>query len=326
MMLVTLNATNSSAAIVFSYIAVAMVACYWRRNNMFGDAFIVLPNNNPTSTSSGRRRRSRRRRMMCNDGGTGVMAVIHSSFSSSSALNEHTLNLDEDGMNNGDFKEEEDGPKAQLLNEISTGKSTDTDDDDAAADDENNNKSNPPTFGFTTSNKSQINQLVQDLSGYVLPLDNRRSSSWQLLYSSAPDIFGVGGGPFSQLVSITQNFIPSGINTAKNKNNELNLVLEYQPSKNIVQLFGTLMEDIQKDRLQQTVAFDYTVGTMNTIQCQLRSTTIDGTRLASSSLPALSLPTSLPFGGGSFTIIFNDGDIRIDRTVQGDFIFIYKKI
>jgi len=234
----------------------------------------------------------------------------------STSLAEHTLNDDAitSIKDEEDFMEE-DGPKSQLLNEISI-----------------IGGSGSIRFGFGDSKtiKSKINNIVKDLSGYVLPLDNRKTSQWKLLYTTAPDILGFKGGPLSQLVSIQQNVVPDG--------NTLELELKYKPSTNIVSLIGSFLNDIQDDRLKQTVQFDYTIGSMNTVNLQLRGTRIESSRFSSNGNSnsggddgnnnnnnnnLFSLPTPLPFVG--FTIVFNDGDLRIDRTIQGDFLLIYKK-
>lgn len=186
-----------------------------------------------------------------------------------------------------------DGPKAELLNTIRE----DTD----------------SSFGFGDSQKvSQVSKLADDLSGYVLPLD--KPSDWELIYNTAPDILGLRGGPLSELVSIRQQVVDG-------KTLEINLV--YKPSKNIVQLTSSFLSDIQDDRLTQTVQFEYAVGSMNKVDLKLQSTRINGSRLGGN-LPTLASPNPLPFVG--FSIIFNDGDLRIDRTIQGDFLYIYRRI
>ena len=103
----------------------------------------------------------------------------------------------------------------------------------------------------------------------------------------------------------------------------MEIVLNYQPSANIVALAGSFIDGIENDRLEQSVAFDYEVGSMNKVDVRLKGTRIESSRLGNS-LPSIDSPSPLPFGG--FSIIFNDGDIRIDRSTQGDFLFVYKRI
>ncbi|CAB9503898.1 expressed unknown protein [Seminavis robusta] len=197
---------------------------------------------------------------------------------------------------------EVDGPKAQLLEAI--GYDSRVDDVPRFA-----------TFSLRSgddgsSEKSKISSLAEDLSGYVLPLD--KPSRWTLLYTEAPDLLGFRGGPLSQLISI-QQLVKSST--------QLELVLTYKPSSNIVQLTSSFLSDVQEDRLEQAVTFDYEVGSMNKVDLQLKGTRIEGTRFGG--VPALQSPTGLPLGG--FSIVYNDGDLRIDKTTQGDFLIIYKR-
>jgi hypothetical protein len=190
------------------------------------------------------------------------------------------------------------GPKAQLLDAI--GYTSGSDD-------------SVPRFAFTlgdskdsSSSKTSITSLADDLSGYVLPLD--KPSQWTLLYTQAPDLLGFQGGPLSQLVSIRQDVKSSS---------QLEMVLTYKPSNNIVQW----LSGIQDDRLEQAVMFDYDLGSMNKVGLQWKGTRIESSRIGR--IPAIQLPAGLPFAG--FAIVFNDGDLRIDRTAQGDFLVIYKR-
>ena len=224
-------------------------------------------------------------------------------ITTTTTLREHTLNQD----SYGESYMEEDGPKAQLLQAINYDTSNLYDDD------------TPPRFagsgllgGGDDSSSSNVQKIVDDLSGYVLPL--AKPSKWKLLYTTAPDILGFQGGPLSQLVVIQNNVMEDG------KQMEIDLV--YKPSNTIMQLTSSFLQDIEEDRLTQTIMFDYEVGAMNKVDLQIRGTRIDGTRLGG--LPSLESPTSFPFVG--FTVVFNDGDIRCDRTIQGDFLYIYKRI
>mmetsp|Transcript_18620 Transcript_18620/g.27605 ORF Transcript_18620/g.27605 Transcript_18620/m.27605 type:complete len:243 (-) Transcript_18620:270-998(-) len=210
-----------------------------------------------------------------------------SSSCSKVSLKEHSLN--EDSYDDSP-PEEEDGPKVHLLKAIGGDR-----------------------FGFGDSQKtSSISKLADDLSGYVLPLE--KPSEWELLYNTAPDILGIRGGPLSELISIRQEIVDS---------KELEITLEYKPSQNIVQLTSSFLSGIQDDRLKQTVQFAYEIGSMNKVDLRIQGTRIEGSRFGNN-LPSLASPSPLPFVG--FSIVFNDGDLRIDRTIQGDFLYIYKRI
>eukprot|EP00536_Pseudo-nitzschia_multiseries_P010735 jgi/Psemu1/26807/gm1.26807_g len=219
-------------------------------------------------------------------------------------LSEHTLSEEFFESPGDDGFLDEDGPKAELLREIATGGPGD----------------GSPRFGFGDAepSKTKIAGLVDDLSGYVLPL--ARPSRWKLLYNTAPDVLGFGGGPLSRLVSIRQS-VGGGLDDA----DRLDLELEYRPSDNIVRLAGSFLDNLGEDRLVQTVEFDYKVGAMNKVDLQLKGTSIEASRLSSlAALPPLRSPSPLPFVG--FSVVFNDGDLRVDRTVQGDFLYIYRRI
>jgi hypothetical protein len=215
-----------------------------------------------------------------------------------SLLREHTLN--QDSYDSTDDFVEEDGPKDQLLQEI-VGDVT-------------------PVFGFgDEASISRVERLVGDLSGYVLPLES--PSQWELLYTTAPDVLGFKGGPLSQLVSIQQDV--SSLKT-------LDLRLEYKPSDAIQQLAGSFFEGVGDDRLVQTVQFGIVSrGPMNKFDIEIQGTRIEASRLESLlqqqlQPQLLQSPVPLPFVG--FSIVFNDGNLRVDRSVQGDFLSVYQRI
>jgi len=206
-----------------------------------------------------------------------------------------------------DMLKKDDGPKEALL---------------AALDNQQrNNEISVAGFGASDSDKSRIVQLANELldSNYVLPLSP--PSEWNLLYNDAPDILGFRGGPLSKLVSIRQKVISP---------QRLEILLEYQPSdgmtttlSNIANVLSFLpQENVQEDRLEQTVLFDYERKSMNMIDLTIKGTKIDSSRFGS--IPTIEGPGSLPFG--SYRIVFNDDDLCIQKTVQGDFIFIYQRI
>lgn len=216
--------------------------------------------------------------------------------------------LDSSYNNNNNDLRDDDDPKIQLLTQLQTTRNS-------------SNGVCTVQFGFndSTEAKQRIQKLVNDLSGYVLPLQSK-NSQWQLLYTNAPDILGFQGGPLSQLLSIRQN-VHGGIG----QSNQLEIILEYQPSNQMIQFANNLLsQNIQQDRLTQSLIFDYQIGSMNKVELQLQGTQINATRLPGSSPPKLQIPTGLPLGG--FSIIFNDDDIRIDQSFQGDFLFILQRI
>ena len=215
--------------------------------------------------------------------------------SGGSALGEHTLNQDSYG---DDFMEE-DGPKYQLLQEIG-----------------GSGGSESPRFGFgdTESSKSRVEQLINDLSGYVLPLEY--PSQWKLLYNTAPDVLGFRGGPLSQLVSIRQEI----------SDDNLDIMLEYKPSENIQQLVGSFIDGIGDDQLVQTVRFGLKKEPMNKFDIEIQGTNIESSRMSSLSIPQPNLQSPFPIPFVGFSIVFNDGDLRVDRSIQGDFLSIYKRI
>lgn len=184
----------------------------------------------------------------------------------------------------------------------------------------NNQDKASPMFGFENAKdttKTEISKAANDLAGYVVPLERTPPfDTWTLLYTDAPDLLGLKGGPLSLLVGIQQRITSP---------TELEICLEYQPSPNMVSLLSGAIADLSEDRLEQAVVLEYDIGPMNKVDLKIKGTRITpAQRFASLPQPSLTLPGGLPFGG--FTIIFNDGDLRIDRTTQGEFLFIYKRI
>ena len=103
----------------------------------------------------------------------------------------------------------------------------------------------------------------------------------------------------------------------------ITVALIYKPSDGILpQLAGNLLGDVSADRLTQKVVFEYEEKNMNDFFLKLQSTTIDSSRFGT--LPTLPIPDAAP-SVEAFKILFNDGDLRIERTVQGDFLSIFKR-
>lgn len=168
-------------------------------------------------------------------------------------------------------------------------------------------------FGFGDSADSGIPQLCKTLENkYVLPLE--KPSAWKLLYTNAPDLLGFEGGPLSQLETLSQELSTS----------TLTLKFVYKPSDGpLPQLLGNVLSDLEEDRLTQKVVFEYEEKAMNAFNLKMQSTVIESSRFGS--LPELPIPSAAPFVE-AFKVIFNDGDLRMERTVQGDFLAIYKRM
>jgi hypothetical protein len=167
-------------------------------------------------------------------------------------------------------------------------------------------------FGFGDS-RSKIPELANSLENkYVQPLD--KPSTWKLLYTNAPDLLGIQGGPLSQLLSIEQTLDQT----------TLTLTLTYKPAEGpIPSLMENFLQGVSEDRLTQTVVFAYEEKSMNVFNLKLQSTTIDSTRFGT--LPTVTIPSAAPFVE-AFKVDFNDGDLRMERTVQGDFLAIYQRV
>ena len=172
----------------------------------------------------------------------------------------------------------------------------------------------PVVFDATADAHFQITKLAASLEGtYILPLD--KPSEWTLVYSTAPDLLGLAGGPLSELVGITQSLTQT----------EWTYTLKYRPSSGMQSLVRNLWPDVADDRLTQTVVFDYDMPTNGRADLKLRNTKIEATRLPfeAPAVPILGGPV-LPAVG--LKIVFNDGELRMDRTVQGDFLFVYRRL
>ena len=156
-------------------------------------------------------------------------------------------------------------------------------------------------------------------------------SEWKLLYASAPDFLGLRGGPLSQLSSIGQRLSPDG--------ETLEISLEYAPSDSMAEFLGSPlgavlgnllpspMEVPELERLVQTVTFDCLQPGEGVLELKLSGTNIRGDRFGGTNLvpaPTLNLPPSLAFGLPSWHVLYNDGNLRINR--GGDYLGIYRKI
>mmetsp|Transcript_33045 Transcript_33045/g.65424 ORF Transcript_33045/g.65424 Transcript_33045/m.65424 type:complete len:281 (+) Transcript_33045:54-896(+) len=158
-------------------------------------------------------------------------------------------------------------------------------------------------------------------------------SAWTLLYASAPDFLGLRGGPFSTLVSIGQQLASDG--------RGLDVLLEYAPSDAAAGLLGGPLGAVlgglfpspaappERERLVQTVAFDCRQPGGGALELRLVGTSIRGDRFGGGNLvpaPTLTLPSNLAqgFPFSSCRVLYNDGNLRIDR--GGDFLGIYRKV
>ena len=78
-----------------------------------------------------------------------------------------------------------------------------------------------------------------------------------------------------------------------------------------------------QDRLIQRITFDLQEGAANRFDLQLTGTTVESTRFgAVPTLPVLGAPRV----NEAFAVSFNDGNVRMERSVQGDFLAIYKRV
>ena len=143
-------------------------------------------------------------------------------------------------------------------------------------------------------------QVVPDIGG-----------DWELVYTDAPDILGLDAqaGPFVRCSRIGQR-ISEGEGTIEN-------VIEYAPAS----WLPLDAISASEDRVQQRVCLTYEVEKGTRCVCQVNTfgvnpQTFFGVNLRSS--PPLKLPEApfkVPFG--NFDVLYNDGDIRVVRTIQG---------
>jgi len=167
--------------------------------------------------------------------------------------------------------------------------------------------------GFSGS--SEQRKKVELLLQQMIHLSPAVSASglggdWELVYTNAPDILGLTGGPLAKLSRIGQQIDAIG--------GTIDNVIEYVPATWVSSAFANAA-DVTADRLQQRVLLTYeTDGTRCNIQIRgtsLSAQQVLGVSLASAPPLRLQGPLELPFG--SFEVLYNDGDLRIVKTQQG---------
>ena len=137
--------------------------------------------------------------------------------------------------------------------------------------------------------------------------DGQLDGDWLLLYTDAPDITGLANsGPLLSL-----NRIGQSIDAAAGK---IANVIEYTGRQ-------WLPGRQEGDSLQQRVLLDYAIEAdgrsviLNLKGLEVAPRQIAGVSLAAAPPLSLQGPLSLPFG--NFECMYNDGDLRVVRTVQG---------
>ena len=176
----------------------------------------------------------------------------------------------------------------------------------------------PILMGFksTAAERKDVRALIEALlekapaPAETTPAD--LDGRWRLVFSDAPDILGLRGGPLSELVFIGQD-IDGAAGTVDN-------VIEYMPSQPMRSLFGSV--GIDEDRIEQRVLLKFECTGGNTVNLKVSGTKlvpkrVFGGRISADRLqpPALQGPLTLPFG--KFDVLYNDGDLRIVRTGPG---------
>jgi len=174
-------------------------------------------------------------------------------------------------------------------------------------------------FRTTTAERRDANELVEEFVerfGDVPEASaGRLEGQWRLVYTDAPDILGLRGGPLSELDFIGQD-IDEAAGTCDN-------VIRYRPSDQMLNLFEGFGQDISQDRLEQRVmlSFEKTAGSKR-VEQKIKGTKIVplsvlGGRVTDAWAPPLggTGPLSLPFG--SYDLLYNDDRMRIVKTTAG---------
>ena len=168
-------------------------------------------------------------------------------------------------------------------------------------------------FAASSSQRKAVTSALEALKAVnPRPTDGAigLSGDWELLYTDAPDILGLkNAGPLAELRRVGQQ-IDAEAGTIEN-------VIEYAPAS-WLPLDAISAQD---DRVQQRVCLTYEVEKGTRCVCQVNTfgvnpQTFFGVNLRSS--PPLKLPEApfkVPFG--NFDVLYNDGDIRVVRTIQG---------
>lgn len=143
---------------------------------------------------------------------------------------------------------------------------------------------------------------------------------WKLLFSDAPDILGIRGGPLSELMFIGQD-VDEEKGTCDN-------VIRYRPSDQAQALFRALGQDISEDRLEQRVLLSFEQDSSNGYPKKVKQTLLGtkiipvqllGGRISNTWAPDLGGTGLLTLPFGSYEVLYNDDRLRIVRTQQGFF-------
>ena len=168
-------------------------------------------------------------------------------------------------------------------------------------------------FAASSSQRKAVTSALEALKAVnPRPTDGAigLSGDWELLYTDAPDILGLkNAGPLAELRRVGQQ-IDAEAGTIEN-------VIEYAPAS----WLPLDAISASEDRVQQRVCLTYEVEKGTRCVCQVNTfgvnpQTFFGVNLRSS--PPLKLPEApfkVPFG--NFDVLYNDGDIRVVRTIQG---------
>ena len=169
-------------------------------------------------------------------------------------------------------------------------------------------------FDASAAQRREVESVLRDLVALNPNPEPAAGSAldgdWELIYSDAPDIVGLSNaGPLLELRRVGQQ-IDASAGTIAN-------VIEFGPRS---WLPGLDLVNAREDVLQQRVLLSY--GVEDGRRCRLK---LSGLRLAPrqllgvnlSSAPPLTLKGFVEAPFGDFTCLYNDGDVRVVRTVQG---------
>ena len=168
--------------------------------------------------------------------------------------------------------------------------------------------------GYLTATSAQRRDITKCLEALAATdpsaqcaADGKLDGDWLLLYTDAPDITGLSNsGPFVRLNRIGQSIDAAG--------GKIQNVIEYTGRE-------WLPGRAEGDTLQQRVLLDFEVKdngrsvVLNLKGLEIAPKQIAGVNLAAAPPLTLQGPLSLPFG--NFDCVFNDGGLRVVRTLQG---------
>lgn len=171
----------------------------------------------------------------------------------------------------------------------------------------------PVDRGFAASREQRqsIDALLQKLTAQVSTAPSAESGlggDWVLVYSDAPDILSLRGGPLAKLRRIGQQIDPDA--------RTIDNVIEYVPADWIRTGFGGATA---QDSLQQRVLLNYEPKGSK-VDIKIRGTSIKPAMVLGVNLlaaPPLALEGGLALPFGSFELKYNDGDMRVVKTKQG---------